>query len=134
MFHHQLSEKKSDEIALDQSHATDIDTVARGSALGQDHETEEIEVVVSVETEAVTEAAIVVATEIEVEDRALIAEEIGHPQGTADEIEVDDTEAEAGVDQEIDHPEEEGREVDQEVDLVLDQDLPESDLKIPTKS
>jgi len=112
MFHHQLSEKKSDEIALDQSHATDIDTVARGSALGQDHETEEIEVVVSVETEAVTEAAIVVATEIE----------------------VDDTEAEAGVDQEIDHPEEEGREVDQEVDLVLDQDLPESDLKIPTKS
>ena len=81
------------------------------------------------------EAEIVAVTRIEAGDPALIVivEETGHPQGIADEIEVGDIEAEAGVDQEIDHPEENDREADQEVDLVLDQGLLESVLKIPKK-
>lgn len=133
MYHHQLSQKKSGEIARAQSLATDIDTAAPGNALVQDHAIQEIEAVVTVVIEAVTEAAIVVATAIEADDRVLIVEEIDHPQGIEDEIEVDDIEAEAGVDQEIDHLEEESRKVDQEVDLVLDQGLLESDLKIPRK-
>lgn len=131
MYHHRPSEKKSDEIARDQSLETDIDTAAHGNAPVQDHAIEEIEVAATVEIEA----EIVVATGIEVGDRALIVivEEIVHPPGIADEIEVDDTGAEAEVDREIDHQEEEDRQVNQEVDLVVDQGLLESDLKIPIK-
>ena len=135
MYHHRPSEKKSDEIARDQSLETDIDTAAHGNAPVQDHAIEEIEVAATVEIEAVIEAEIVVATGIEVGDRALIVivEEIVHPPGIADEIEVDDTGAEAEVDRGIDHQEEEDRQVNQEVDLVVDQGLLESDLKIPIK-
>ena len=77
------------------------------------------------------EAEIVAVTRIEAGDPALIviAEETGQPQEIVDEIEVGDIEAEAGVDQEIDHPEENDREADQEVDLVLDQGLLESVMK-----
>ena len=130
MCHHQQSEKKSDEIARDPSLATDIDTVAIGNDPVQDHAIEE-EVAVKVEKKVVIEAEIVVARRIEAGDLALIVivEETVLPQGIADEIEVGDIEAEAGVDQEIDHPEEDDREADQEVDLVLDQGLLESVLK-----
>lgn len=135
MCHHRPSQKRSDEIARDQSLETDIDTAAHGNAPVQDHAIEEIEVAVTVEIEVAIEVEIVVATGIEVDDRALIVivEEIVHPPGIADEIEVDDRGAEAEVDQEIDLQEEEYHQVNQEVDLVVDQGLLESDLKIPIK-
>lgn len=63
----------------------------------------------------------------------MIVEEIVHPPEIAGETEVDDTGAEAEVDQEIDLQEEEDHQVNQEVDLVVDRGLLESDLKIPIK-